>query len=344
MQPAPTAELTLDLSTETIPEEASSLPVEIRLSLLFTAVFFGGLLFGLPLNLPDARSLRFVEYHYFAPVLLAFALQLPVVWFSGRRNQGDPFLLLKLVPFLVLAILLHFNFKAWMPLVNGRSYDEAFQAVDELFWPVVAAFSWLRGAIADILPWNLNRAYHSLFVLMFFVAFSAHALCDRPEKQRQLVLGVCLILLAGGLMYWIAPAVGPFIYREGLNPDSTRSQHYMMYLFHGVVSSGELPPGYFTAPLAAMPSLHVAHALFFTLFAARSLRWLFWAFLPLLLWIVLESVATGWHYLIDLPVGAGLALVVLVLIRRMVPEEKEPEKSSLDLGKAPIEVESSVVG
>jgi hypothetical protein len=279
--------------------------------LIFTAVFVIGLIAGLPINVPDGPSLHFAQYHYFAPLLIAFLFQLPVFWVASRKQDGDPFLLIRALPFVALVIFVHFNFKAWMPLVNGTSFDAVHQRVDESLWPVVAAFSWLRETIAGVLPFEVDRAYHSLFVGMFFVAFAAHAMTDTPLRQRQLVLGVCLILLVGGMMYWIAPALGPFLYREGLNEQSVQSQTYMLQMFHFLVSNHEIPPGYFAAPPAAMPSLHVAHALFFTLFAWESLRKLFWVFLPLLIWIILESVASGWHYVADLPVGAALALVTL---------------------------------
>lgn len=299
--------------------------IELRIALMFTLVFLFGLAQGYPINVPDAASVQFAQYHFFAPLLLAFALQLPLFWLTARKRDGDPLLLIKALPFVALVILLHFNFKAWMPLVNRTSYDAFYQTLDELWWPIVAAFCWLREAIQSVIPFDLDGAYHGMFVGMFFVAFAAHAVCDTPRRQRQLLLGMCLILLLGGVLYWVAPAVGPFVYREGLNDESTEVQAHMLRLFHFFVSTGEVPPGYFTAPLAAMPSLHVAHGLFFTLFAWRSLRWLFWIFLPLFIWIVLESVASGWHYLADLPVGACLAVLSLALARGFIKDRKTEE-------------------
>jgi len=63
------------------------------------------------------------------------------------------------------------------------------------------------------------------------------------------------------------------------------------------------------------------------------LPWLAWIYLPLLIWIVIGSVASGWHYLIDLPVGAGLCLLCLALVRLFLPEtQKAPIAGALECG------------
>jgi hypothetical protein len=48
-----------------------------------------------------------------------------------------------------------------------------------------------------------------------------------PTGQRQIILGVGWILALGGVGYWIAPAVGPSIYRHGADSNATLIQNYM---------------------------------------------------------------------------------------------------------------------
>jgi hypothetical protein len=295
------------------------LPVEAKFAVVFSCIFLVGVAAGLPINLPDGPSLVFVQKHYFAPLLMALGLQVVVAYFSGRRHQGDPYLLVKLAPFVALTIFLHFNFKAWMPLINPFCFDPFYQHVDDVFEPVLNALLWTRATIGDLSPVNLDSGYHTLFVGMFFVSVSAHALFDRPGRLRQLVLGMCLILLLGGVAYWVTPALGPFIYRDGVNELAREAQGYMLHQFLQLVATGEIPPGYFIAAPAAMPSLHIAHSLFLTAFAWRSLRWLAILYIPIFLWIMLGSVGTAWHYLADLPAGALLAIYCLRLVRRLVP-------------------------
>jgi membrane-associated phospholipid phosphatase len=83
------------------------------------------------------------------------------------------------------------------------------------------------------------------------------------------------------------------------------------------------PPGYFTLPLAAMPSLHAAHAMLFTALAFRRFPWLGACFLVILLFILFEAVASGWHYVLDLPAGALLAGFCLWLADRLLPDTPE---------------------
>ena len=76
--------------------------------------------------------------------------------------------------------------------------------------------------------------------------------------------------------------------------------------------------------LAAMPSLHVASSAVFVYFAWVYERHLSWFYVPLFVFILIEAVATRWHYLVDIVAGLGLtALAILVVefsFRRWLPE------------------------
>ena len=82
---------------------------------------------------------------------------------------------------------------------------------------------------------------------------------------------------------------------------------------------------YFTASLAAMPSLHVAHATVITwsIFQARL-----WVVLPLFgflwFWILIESVASRWHYLVDAPAGLAVAAISIWLAHRLCDRSDRP--------------------
>ncbi len=320
----PKASAALDqtgLLTSARPGRWGNLAVEIWMLLSFSMVWLiGVLLFELPVNCPNGNSLRFVQRHYFAPLGIAFLLQLPLILVARRRHRHtDPWMMAKQVPFVVLVVFLHFNFKAWMPFVNQRLYDDSYQRFDQLCAPVLNGMATIRHLIAEASPWNVDGWYHTAFVGMFFVSIAAHAVFDRPARQRQLLLGINLILLLGGVCYWLAPALGPFLYLDGANKMSSEAQQQMLRMFGHVANTGRLPNGYFVAPLAAMPSLHVAHALFLTIFAAASLRWLCIVYVPITFWIVIESVTAGWHYLIDIPFGVAMALICLRFAATVVP-------------------------
>jgi hypothetical protein len=316
-------------------ELLSNLPIEIKVIAFFGLLWATGVLLGLPINYPDMDNFNFVEKHYFRPILMAFILQVSVIFisgifkFKGNKKRYEPFLTLKLLYFMGFSVFLHFNFKAWMPLVNSHLYDAYYDKIDQHLWILLQLFINIRQFIANLAPFNLDFLYHHLFVAMFFISFSAHALFDKPLYQRQLVLGACLILLIGGLAYWIAPAEGAFLYRNSISNGHLFAQTSMHKAFLLVKSTGLLPAGYFSKPPAAMPSLHIALALCFTWFAGRSCRWLLFFYVPALSWLIIESVCSGWHYLIDLPAGVLVCIISISLAIKWLPDREMAQNKPL---------------
>lgn len=288
------------------------LPIEFRIALVFSGMWLVGVMANLPISIPRRGNAISLELQFAGPVFLAALFQLLLtpllVARRWRRSGRDAFIMVKLSPLIALSVFLYYNFKAWMPFVNPRLYDAEFYYLDQLAAPLLTSFFSAREAVANNGQYNVDIWYSVCFVTMFFLSLAMHAVLDTPQHQRQLVLGMCLILLFGGVSYWVTPAEGPFLYRDGPNAVARKSQEVMHLLFQEVRVTRELPPGYFTSPLGAMPSLHVAFALFFTLWAARSVRALLIPYGPILLWTVIEAAVSGWHYLIDLPAGALLAV------------------------------------
>jgi hypothetical protein len=305
------------------------IPVELLLLLPFGALWCFGIALGLPVNLPDAPGLSMVEKHYFGPILVAAFIQLLVLRIA-RRNVGSfdgrgAALLLLLT---VCSVFLHMNFKAWMPLVHPRLYDAELLQTDRALGSFVSDVIFLRRTLSRVMfmSWrvNIDPLYHSLFVAMFFISASAHALFDTPNGLRRLVVGMCAILLLGGVCYWIVPARGPFVFRPSVSYAAANAQEFMLRSFDELLRTHRVAAGAFAAPLAAMPSLHTAHTIFFVWFAAERIRRLLWFYVPALVFILFEAVATGWHYVIDLPAGALLAFVVIWGVRRALPESPSP--------------------
>src|SRR5690242_16851043 len=271
-----------------------------------------GVAAGLPLVVPDAAGLAFVERHYFRPVVLALVVQAVVLGLRRQLRRGAERWreILAPVGLVLITGFVHFNLKAWMPLVHGRLFDAELMRTDWGFGALVPAVIALRRAIGGGLArvgLDIDPLYHNAFVAMFFAAFMAHAVLDSARGFRRVVLGASLVLLIGGVLYWILPAKGPFVYRASESRMAAEAQRLMETAFDAFVRTRRPPPGYFTAPLAAMPSLHVAHATLFTVLAWRRVRWLGVIFGFVLVWLAIEAVASGWHYVLDLPAGGVLA-------------------------------------
>lgn len=306
------------------------LPPEVSLAALGLLVGLSGLAFGLPLLLPDAAGLGFVERHYFRPLFLALGLQLATLaWRRQLRGAAErwPTLLMP-VGLIVVTGLVHFNLKAWMPLVHPRLFDEELIRTDYGLGALVTGMIALRRAVAAAgarLGLDVDPLYHNAFVAMFFVSFMAHAVLDSARGFRRVVLGASLVLLLGGLLYWVLPAKGPFVFRTGESHEAMEAQRAMETSFDAFVRTRVPPSGYFIAPLAAMPSLHVGHATLFTSYAWKRVRWLGVVFFVVLVWLAIEAVASGWHYFVDLPAGMALGFGCVWLTERLLPE---PERAS----------------
>ena len=63
-------------------------PVEVRTLVVFLAIWSVCIAVGLPPNLPDGNSLRFVERHYFRPLVVALFIQIIVGILAARGTSA----------------------------------------------------------------------------------------------------------------------------------------------------------------------------------------------------------------------------------------------------------------
>lgn len=298
---------------------------ELILLCFSLAVVAIGLALRLPASPPDLLSGEEMLGHYLLPLSLAILVHLGILVRSKAARKSSAFILLVSIPTLLVVTVCHFECKAWRPLVNPHRFGALYESVDRLLSPVVALCNhFVR--LMEHAGLNVGAAYHGWFILLFFVCFGLHALYDSPTGQRQVILGVGWILALGGVCYWIAPAVGPFIYRHGVDGEATLIQLHMWQKFTLFVTTGRIPASYFLMPPAAMPSLHIAHAAFFIWMLRRISRPLSLFFVPGLLWFMVTAVGLAWHYILDIPAGLLLAAVAVVLVRKMLPDA-QPQTS-----------------
>lgn len=280
-------------------------------------------IFPIRLFLPDIDSSVFALEHYLAGILFAALL---VFWLNWRANRqfacAESICLIRQMLALCLIVFLHFNFKLWAMLVNPHRFDEPYFAIDQ-------AMAWLATAI-DLLNLGFSPlkeimpdAYHDVFVAMFLATFLCLAAAGRRLAFDRTLLAVALVLLIGGLAYLPLPAFGPFLYQSPVGSQADLIQQEMLgFMQPFIASRGQVyAGGNFIMPLAAMPSLHLAHAFVLLYYAWRHLRWLGYLYLPAFLFLASEAVVSRWHYLIDLPAGLAVALLCICIAERTVQGE-----------------------
>jgi PAP2 superfamily len=298
-----------------------SLTLSFLLSAAFSVVFYW----------PDFQSISFAWKHYLGPVTPALlVLAVPLLRSGGLWSfQALGYFYSQAFAFIVI-IFLHFNFKLWAQLINPLRLDDFYQRIDILFSPVIAVFEYVRAIFAE-LPDLLKHPYHEVFVGMFIVSFAVHALRGQKEILFRLMTTIATVLVLGGLSYSIAPAWGPFLFASSPDPVTAEIQRDMAAFQETFNRSGgaTYDASKFIAPLAAMPSLHLAHAFVFLLFGLRHVKLLGYTYLPCFIFLTTEAVVGKWHYLIDLPAGIGIAFLSLGISNWLNSRElKNPRESN----------------
>jgi hypothetical protein len=239
---------------------------------------------------------------------------------EGDRWTGRVLIDFYLLALFTLVIYVHFHIKMWIPLINGRSFDGTFFAIDNHFRFLIEDLRGLRSAIAAALPLP-DIWYEAGFFSMFSLSFWFHAAGRRRWHYHNMV-AITLTELIGPLLYLVAPAVGPFVFEHGDNARATAVQQRMYEQFQAMQDGGVSWLGrhggeYFTAPLAAMPSLHFAVTFVLAYYAVRARLVVAPIIVAAVCWIAIESVVARWHYLVDLPAGLLVAGAVIALTNRL---------------------------
>ena len=311
-----------------------SLPNHLAAAIAIVAAFSAislaiAAIYGAPLSIPRERVSAALGVSAVLPVSVAILLYVVLRLCKSLIGKGDdgaqPLWQLVAVDLTLMLLFLvvtyfHFSLKTWVQVINPNLYDDSYFAVDRALQPVVDMFFWIRSTYFTLVP-SVAAWYQAAFLLMFISGFCSLAITRNPVYPR-FCIAVLLTMSLGALSYLIAPALGPFIYEDGLNPAATAAQAGMLQAHQQVMQYGmpwiaEAGPGYFTGALAAMPSLHITHAVVMTYFVHQARSPLIGLFLMICFWVVIESVASRWHYLIDLPAGLMLAGLIIWLTNRI---------------------------
>lgn len=267
--------------------------------------------FDLPFVVPASDALEFTGMSYGVPLSLIAVLGLYLV--VTRQIHRLTYYCLAAIAYAVILIS-HFNVKLWMSLINPILWDDAYWTTDQAVQPLTdAAF-----ALHNMVEATLHVGDH-LYLFAFLSMFAGSIIVHSAQSFivfRKVIFAAMLVHVLGALSYLVMPAVGPFIYEQGVNALETARQEHMYAGYQALVAGGRpwiASEGsqYMFAAVAAMPSLHVASSAVFVYFAWKHARWLGVVYLPLFIFIIFEAVATRWHYWID--VAAGLALTALAI-------------------------------
>jgi hypothetical protein len=259
-------------------------------------------------------------------------------YFTAIRRKGWLIDTVRMALFGTLTILTYGWIKLVVPIYHPRLFDQELWNVDQ---------SMLLGASPNLLALDLfaNRwvflTIDTCYAYVFFTSFVVLLGYFLSEPSRRIRVafsnGNTVLWIAGAWLYLLVPSLGPafrfpeiwFVYSQWL-PRTQYFQAMLMRNYQNVLRmmSGQRADVQLILGIAAFPSLHVAFQTFAFLWMRRLWRSgevLFGIFAVI---ILVGSVITGWHYLID-----GLAGIVLAVCCYVITVRASRVPRLLDLRK-----------
>ena len=242
-------------------------------------------------------------------VLSAMLLPLPAYWYEkDRADLLDSALtvLWALLIRMIIPILVQVGARLRMPL-----QDSFFGRADEhLGVSVPAIMAW---ANHHWLGSVLNRSY-AWVVILLPLSVLLPVLAGKLKYAKEFLVANLISFAIGIPLFALLPAIGPWQYFH-FPPSQAQSAFCELPLL-AMRLPGAYVLGSQEAGVVCFPSFHVAWAIFF----AAALWGFRWLRIPVALvsgMVILSTVTTGWHYFVDVLGGIALAVISIVLAKRL---------------------------
>lgn len=251
-----------------------------------------------------------------------------------RRWQADRCISLLSPPLLFALLLATFNtFKQFVLPLAGFGFDATFAQMDRVLFLGVDPWRVTHGIFSSpVASWLIDLSYHAWFAPMTLGVMACAFLPMTADRLRyRYLVSYGLLWIIGGTLFAFAfPAAGPCFQPTALGsvagfepliarleaqrdwleaaglPGGLTALKYQASLFN-LFGQGELAMG---GGISAMPSMHNGLATLFAIVAFQFSRTAGWAMTAYAALIWLGSIHLGWHYAVDGPVAAIIAIAV----------------------------------
>jgi hypothetical protein len=232
----------------------------------------------------------------------------------------------RLTLFGAMAIVTYGWIKLIVPIEHPRLFDQELWELDRLLffgaYPVLFVLDLFGGPrFLRLMDWSYANVFYASSTIAFTWLLSA------PSRRVRVAFanGNAVLWIAGAWLYLLIPSLGPayrfpeiwFALSESL-PRTQALQALLMRNYQNVLRAAAGEP--VTAPIqiafgiGAFPSLHVAFQTYVFFWTRRLWRAGEVLFAIFALVILLGSMMTGWHYLVD-----GLAGVLMAWLCYRIP-------------------------
>lgn len=262
------------------------------------------------------------------------SLQALVAEAVRRRWISDRCISFLSPPLLFAVLMASFNtFKQRVLPQAGFGFDAAFAQLDRILFLGNDPWRVTHELFASpFATWAIDLTYHVWFAPMTLGVMACAFLPMSADRlrYRYLISYGLLWIVGGSLLAFAVPAAGPCFQPTSLGsvagfeplvvrlaeqrdwlaaaavPGGLTALHYQTALLD-LFGQGELTMG---AGISAMPSMHNGLATLFAIGAFQFSRSAGWAMTAYAALIWLGSIHLGWHYAVDGPVGALVAIAV----------------------------------
>lgn len=226
---------------------------------------------------------------------------------------------LRLLVFTALMIFTYGWIKLVTPILHPRLFDQELWDLDRLlFFGLSPSVFFLDLFSNRTLLLAFDWSYANIFYFSAFIALAYFF--SEPSRRVRIAFanGNTALWLIGAWLYMLVPSLGPayrfpdlwFPHEQALR-NTQMLQALLMRNYQNVMraAAGESPTDVIRIifGIAAFPSLHVAFQMYVFLWLRRLWTWGEVMFGFFVLVILLGSMVTGWHYLIDGLAGIALA-------------------------------------
>lgn len=289
------------------------------------------LLERLPVTYP--RSALFLAYA--SPVALISLLAAGVI--ALRRSRGNVSItswqdelavLARCVAPVFFVFPVAFLLKSFIYLINSRVWDRELLELDAALHFGFSPTLFLTTLFGEPFLLRIIDIFYTRFYYLMFIGYTAVLLARLPPERKVQFAGAFVLLwIYGSVIYLLLPSWGPAFYatelvRDALEhmPRTVAVQTVLYEELSSLVHRPLEPRVVRFGCVAAFPSLHVGVTTLFAI-ASRHLSQRWFRFnLLLIVFMVIGSIVTGYHYAVDAYAGGLLALLAWFVAKRSLAE------------------------
>ena len=257
-------------------------------------------------------------------------------------NTTKLFHLFKVLLWLKLVLFVYCNIKQAIPFINPCLFDATLMRIDSALFlghsPVALSVHWLGNPVISTMIDKLYVMWYLIkpFVLVYFAVLPVRL----THIHKRFFLAYFSMWILGGTLALLLPSLGPVYVKPDtflaiIRPYAAKLQESLGIHYLAALKNPENYKLFLYEGIAAFPSLHVGIVAIFAFFLndrSRLIGTLMFVYLAI---IQIGSILLGWHYMVDGLFASGMAYLLYIYTKRMIPDGNLAAKSPITIVESP---------